>query len=281
MNRYKIKKSIIYILIILSLYIYFTLLINDNINSYLVNTINSKYNIKSLNITNSLLNNSLIKYVTYEPNNKMPTKIVTKKEEYKPVIYIYNTHESEKYFSPFISDYSITPDVRLASFILKDYLNDLNIDSFVQTKSIKEYLSKHSLDYKGSYEASRVYMKEELKNHDYKILIDIHRDSAKKKYTLYKKDNVSYAKIMFVLATKHKNYKENEEFINNIIKRLNKEYKGLCRSTLIRNDVIFNQDLSKNAVLIELGGVDNTLEEINNTLKVLSFVLSDYIKEEL
>ena len=281
MNKYKIKKIIIYILIIFSLYIYFTLLINDNLNNFLVNSINSKYNIKSLNITNNLLNNSLTKYVTYETKIKEPTKIITKEEEYRPVIYIYNTHESEKYYSPFISDYSITPDVRLASFILKDYLNDLNIDSFVQTKSIKEYLDKHSLDYTGSYEASRIYMKEELKNHDYKILIDIHRDSAKKKYTLYQKDSVSYAKIMFVLATKHKNYKENEEFINNIINRLNKDYKGLCRSTLIRKDVIFNQDLSKNAVLIELGGVDNTLEEINNTLKVLSKVLSDYIKEEL
>ena len=48
-----------------------------------------------------------------------------------------------------------------------------------------------------------------------------------------------------------------------------------------RDDVIFNQDLSPRAILIELGGVDNNLEEINNTLKVLSEVLYEYIKEEL
>ena len=47
-----------------------------------------------------------------------------------------------------------------------------------------------------------------------------------------------------------------------------------------RNDVIFNQDLSPRAILIELGGVDNTLDEINNTLKVISEVLNEYIIEE-
>ena len=86
---------------------------------------------------------------------------------------------------------------------------------------------------------------------------------------------------MFVLTTKHKNYKKNEEFVNNINERIKKEYKGLSRGIMIRSDVIFNQDLSDKAILIELGGVDNTLEEINNSLEVLSKVLKDYINEEL
>ena len=47
-----------------------------------------------------------------------------------------------------------------------------------------------------------------------------------------------------------------------------------------RKDVIFNQDLSNNAILIELGGVDNDLEEINNTLHILAKILNEYIIEE-
>ena len=86
---------------------------------------------------------------------------------------------------------------------------------------------------------------------------------------------------MFVLTTKHKNYKKNEKFVNNINNRINKKYKGLSRGIMKRDDVIFNQDLSSRAILIELGGVDNTLEEINNTLYVLAEILSEYIKEEL
>ena len=43
---------------------------------------------------------------------------------------------------------------------------------------------------------------------------------------------------------------------------------------------IFNQDLSKNAILIEIGGVDNTLEEVNNTLSIVAKCLNEYIKKE-
>ena len=46
-----------------------------------------------------------------------------------------------------------------------------------------------------------------------------------------------------------------------------------------RKDVIFNQDLYDNATLIEVGGVDNTIEEVNNTLEAFAKVLSEYIKE--
>lgn len=38
-----------------------------------------------------------------------------------------------------------------------------------------------------------------------------------------------------------------------------------------------NQDLAENMVLIELGGIDNTEEEINRTLSVLSIVTSNVL----
>ena len=59
----------------------------------------------------------------------------------------------------------------------------------------------------------------------------------------------------------------------------NKEYKGITRGIYKRKDVIFNQDLYDNATLIEVGGVDNTIEEVNNTLEAFAKVLSEYIKE--
>ena len=299
MNRIKLKNNsykniIVFIVLFLCIYLYLYLLSFDNIKNNINNEVFYKYNDNKIKIDkNKILYNSLNKVVSYtdlvNTNNTGSKEIISnvdikeKVEEVKKdkIIYIYNTHDTEKYTSLFISDYSITPDVKLASYILKDYLNDLGIESFVQNKSINSYLRKHKLDYKGSYEASRVYMKEEMKNNKYKILIDIHRDSVKHKYTLYTKDNIKYAKVMFVLTTKHKNYKYNEKFANSLNNRINKKYKGLSRGIMKRKDVIFNQDLSHNAILIELGGVDNTLEEVNNTLKVFAEVLYDYIKEEL
>ena len=294
MNRFRFKnirlrKIISIIILSILLYLYFTILINGKINDYIIDKIDSKYKIKDANIKNSIIYNSLNKVVSIDTlkekrivNNVIKQNIITKKEEKKePIIYIYNTHETEKYNLPFISDYSITPDVRLASYILKDYLNDFEIESFIQTKSTKEYINKNKLPYSGTYEASRVYMQEEFKKHNYKIVIDLHRDSSKHKYTFLESKNKRYAKVLFVLSTKHKKYKENEKFVNNLNNRIKKELSGLSRGIMKRDDVIFNQDLNNRAILLELGGIDNTLEEINNTLYIIAKVISDYIKEEI
>ena len=242
------------------------------------------------NVFREMMYSSLNKVIDYneiiiEPEQKEEikkvNKIVKKEENNKPIIYIYSTHDTEKYSMPFVSDYSITPDVKLADYILKDYLNDLKIESKIEKRSMKEYLNKNKLEYKYSYSASRSYAKDELKKNDYKILIDLHRDSTKYKYTLYEKDNKKYARIMFVLGHNYKNYKKNESFMNNLNDRINKKYKGLSRGIYVRKDGRFNQDLSDRAILVELGGVDNTLEEINNTLEVFAKILYEYINEEI
>lgn len=288
MNRFRIKneliRKILFVLfLILFLYLYMSLILNTDTSFSIINEINSKYIKKDTSIKSELYS-SLNRTITNE--NSVDNIVVNvsseEKEEVKskPLVYIYNTHDTEKYSLPFVSDYSVTPDVRLASFILKDYLNDYKIESFVQTKSINDYLKKHNLDYKGAYEASRVYMEEELNKNDYKILIDLHRDSVSYKKTLYERDNKKYARIMFVLTTKHKNYRENEKFAEKLNDKFNKYYSGLSRGIMKRKDVIFNQDKSPYAILIELGGIDNTLEEINNTLEVLAYILNEFIIEE-
>ena len=164
--------------------------------------------------------------------------------------------------------------------MLKDHLNDLGISSYVEENSISDYLKKYNLSYKGCYEASRYYLKNAKKKYDFKIYIDLHRDSVKHKYTLYEKDGKSYAKVLFVLTTKHDNYKKNEEFVNELNSMIESKYDGLSRGIMKRDDVIFNQDLSPNAILLELGGVDNTIEELNNTLKVFAKILKEYLNKE-
>ena len=289
MYRFKFKNTniryfILIICFLIFIYIYFILLLNTNIIFNIIDRMNHKYELDTNYVYKDFIN--LVKINDYKKISEI--KFVNKEIIYEnedkniviaPIVYIYNTHDTEKYYLPFISDYSITPSVKTASLILKDYLNDYGIESVIQTKSINNYLKKNNLDYKGCYEASRHYMLSEMKKYNFKILLDIHRDSVKRKYTLYEKDDKRYAKIMFVLTTKHKNYKKNEKFANYLNNYFNSKYKGLSRGIMKRKDVIFNQDLSNNAILIELGGIDNTIEEINNTLKVLSIALKDYIKE--
>ena len=194
------------------------------------------------------------------------------------LVYIYNTHDTEKYTLPFTSDYSIIPDVTLVSKMLKEYLKSYNIDSYIEISKTKDYLKKNKLKYSDSYKASRYYLEKNL-NKNYKLIIDIHRDSLRHKYTLFEKDNKKYARILFIIGSSNKNYKKNKEVAENLNNRLNSKYKGISRGVTIREDTAYNQDLNERIILVKIGGIDNTLEELNNTIEVFSKVINDYIKE--
>lgn len=295
MEKFKSRKINFKVVIFISLLIIFifsyfylyrdTDILNNYFNSYFSS--DEKYDLKSRLLYDSLNKmvslSSINNYKDEEDNVIIIDNIVdnnVKFDNSKPIVYIYNTHDTEKYSVPFISDYSVTPTVKMVSYIFKEHLNNEGISTLVENKKIKEYLTKHKLNYYGCYDASRSYIKQASKNNDFKILIDLHRDSVKYKQTLYTKDNKKYAKVMFVVTTKHKSYKKNLKFAEYLDSKLNQDYKGLSRGIYKRSDVIFNQDLNDNAILIELGGVDNQIEELNNTLEILSKIIKEYLGEK-
>ena len=42
----------------------------------------------------------------------------------------------------------------------------------------------------------------------------------------------------------------------------------MSRGVTIREDATYNQDLNSKIILVKIGGIDNTLEELNNTIEV-------------
>lgn len=202
----------------------------------------------------------------------------------KPIIYIYNTHQLEEYNMEVLYDYSIKPNVLIASYILKEKFMDKGIPAIVETNNIKKYLNQNKLKYNKSYVASRYFAKDMLKKEPtIEYMIDIHRDSAKYNTTLYKLNGKNYARILFVVGLDHKNYKPNLELATNLNNIFNKKYSGFSRGISKKTgkgvNGVYNQDLSENAILLEVGGVDNTIEEVNNSMELISEVISEYIKE--
>lgn len=281
MNRFDTRniknKAIKYLIVLLIIFSYYFILKNTNFLDIIKEKIENKYNNSEINIE------KLKTEIVYKSLNKIVdlTDINISKNislSSNNLVYIYNTHDTEKYTLPFTSDYSIIPDVTLVSKMLKEYLKSYNIDSYIETSKTKDYLKKNKLKYSDSYEASRYYLEKNL-NKNYKLIIDIHRDSLRHKYTLYEKDNKKYARILFIIGASNKNYKKNKEVAENLNNRLNSKYKGISRGVTIREDTTYNQDLNERIILVKIGGIDNTLEELNNTIEVFSKVINDYIKE--
>ncbi len=281
MNRFDTRniknKAIKYLIVLLIIFSYYFILKNTNFLDIIKEKIENKYNNSEINIE------KLKTEIVYKSLNKIVdlTDINISKNislSSNNLVYIYNTHDTEKYTLPFTSDYSIIPDVTLVSKMLKEYLKSYNIDSYIEISKTKDYLKKNKLKYSDSYEASRYYLEKNL-NKNYKLIIDIHRDSLRHKYTLYEKDNKKYARILFIIGSSNKNYKKNKEVAENLNNRLNSKYKGISRGVTIREDTAYNQDLNERIILVKIGGIDNTLEELNNTIEVFSKVINDYIKE--
>jgi len=215
-----------------------------------------------------------------------PTKPPSKTTD-GDVFFIYHSHSWES-FLPLIPG-AKTPNqasspkvnVSLLGERLKKNLEAAGIGAVDDKTNIGNELSKRDWTWGSSYKMSRLVVQEAIaqdKNLDY--LIDIHRDDQRRKVTTIDIDGEKYAKLYFVVGVENKNYKKNLEFakaINNEIKKVNK---GLTRGIYSKNykqgNGVYNQDLSPNSLLIEVGGVDNTLPELYRTIDLLSEILSEY-----
>ena len=199
-----------------------------------------------------------------------------------PIVYIYNSHQLENYNSDNLSIYGITPNVLMASYLLKEKLNSLGVSSIVEDTNITEFLTINNWNYTASYKASRIFMLDKKNTYSsLKYYIDIHRDSVGKKVTTINIGNKNYARILFVVGLEHKNYQKNLDLANKINDLFNKYYNGLSRGVLKKEgsnvNGIYNQDISDKAMLIEVGGVDNNIEEVMNTVNAISNILAIHI----
>lgn len=239
---------------------------------------------------NFKLSEDKIKYLTYSYLGKMERKKEEIKNEIKvfneraPNVYIYNTHQTEKYAYNKVNSYNLDYDVYFASYILKSYLSDYGILSTVEEEKVSKVLSDKGLTYKDSYLASR-YLLEKAKenNNDLKYFIDLHRDSAIYEMTTCNFDGKSYAKILFVLGMEFEGYGENEKMINYLNEKLKSINPCLSRGVSKKSgkgvNGIYNEDFDKNLILIEVGGQYNNIIEVSNTLEIFAKILSLYINE--
>ena len=202
-----------------------------------------------------------------------------------PIVYIYNSHQLENYNNKNLEIYGITPNVLMASYILKEKLNQKGISTIVETTNLSDFLNVNGWDHSSSYKASRLLMLNSIsKYNSLKYFIDIHRDSVSKSVSTVTINNKSYAKILFVLGLEHDNYQKNLDTMNKINTLTEKYYPGLSRGIYKKSGAgvngIYNQDINENVILIELGAVENNIEEVFNTVEALSNVLYYFIKGE-
>lgn len=252
----------------------------------------TNYIAKRINMSSEYLN-----YLTYsylgmefetkkeESNNVTSLETPVFKEEKAPIVYLYNTHQTESYKYNKLTNYNIDYTVMFASYILESYLNEYEIESVVETTSMSQILNANGLKYKDSYKASRILLEQSILNYpSLKYFIDLHRDSSIYEKTTCELNGQKYAKILFVIGLEHENSAQNKAFAETLNEKLKAINPCLSRGIIEKSgegvDGIYNQDFNGNTLLLEIGGQYNEINEANNTLKVLASILYEYIMED-
>lgn len=201
----------------------------------------------------------------------------------KPKVYIYNSHQLENYNAKDLELYNITPNVMMASYLLKEKLNDLGVGAIVNEFNLAEFIKANGWNHADSYKASRIFILDAKSNYSsLEYYIDIHRDAVNKDASTIKIGNKNYAKVLFVVGLENKNYEKNLSLANTLNEKINKSYPGLSRGVIKKQGAgvngVYNQDISPSSMLIEVGAYENTIDEVMCTVEALSKILYEYIK---
>lgn len=256
----------------------FAKLIIDNTYTYDSNIIKEAINyVVDNNNPIKLMNNEYTKYLSNKEE-----QIIT--EDTLPIIYLYNSHQSEEYKSSNYIEFSINPTVIMNNYILEDIFNKNGLKTVVEESSIKEILNNNNWNYNYSYKASRILLEESIiKYPSLKYFIDIHRDSLPHEKTTININNKDYAKVIFLIGLENPKYEENLAFTEKINNKINELYPGLSKGIYKKGgpgvNGVYNQDFSKYTILIEIGGYENTTDEVLNTSIAFSKCFMEVINE--
>lgn len=208
------------------------------------------------------------------------------------VVFLYSSHNRES-FLPHLPEetdanlaYHEEMNITKVSNRIAEQLKAHAIGATVDDTDFTNILNDKGWSYGKSYAASRPVVEEALAtDKDLQYVFDIHRDSLPRDLTTKEIHGVSYSKLLFVIGAAYKTYEKNLKLATDLHYLIEEQYPGLSRGVITKSgpnaNGVYNQDLSENAILIEVGGHENTLEEMYQTADVLAEIFANYYNESV
>ena len=281
-RRIKLKfKYLIFIIIIILIYLLFSYIssnfklvtINKNAISKILsnNSIHIIYN-EDDNYFNKILQkfiniNDPVGILKNQTENKIILKDKLKLSSYKYKVYLYNTHDLEQY-KDFIQNIKIS--ISNASLLLSNNLKSIGIDAIVEKQKVSDLTNN---DLSKSFDISKTLIENIIQSENIDLFIDLHRDDEKKEVTTLELNGKKYAKVKFVVGRKNKNYMLNYNLTELINRKIKEKYPDLTRGIVLNDNYTYNQELSEKIIFINIGGYENDIVEVKNTIDLLGSII--------
>ena len=203
------------------------------------------------------------------------------------IIGIYHTHTAENYENRGYNAHSKPGergDITKVGKWLKDKLaNKYNIAT---VHSLRAHDKTYDRSYIRSLETAKSIVNN---NRELDMLFDIHRDAignGNKDIITTEINGQKVAKIMIVVTNNnyglpHPNWQKNIAFAKKLATKMNAMYPGLLREVKLISNRRYNQHVHPQALLLEVGGANSTLEEAKRSAYLLADILAELMKDEL
>ncbi|RBP63890.1 stage II sporulation protein P [Alkalibaculum bacchi] len=208
----------------------------------------------------------------------------------KPLVLLYATHTTESYASSsktkinYVS-YARSLDERYNMVAVCQEIKKVLEDKYGVQVVLDTTIHDHP-DYNSSYSNSLETIKKNLQKYpSIKYVFDIHRDGLaenQKNKEVYATavNGVNSTRVMMVVGLNHQNSANNAKFSDQVYGTFNEMYPSLTRPSVKRSKAKYNQFVSDNAVLFEIGSNLSTLEEAKVSASHLGDVLGKVITEK-
>lgn len=208
-------------------------------------------------------------------------------------VFVYQTHSWESYL-PLLKDAkvpndAISNDKRVNVIALGNRLSNNLIQKGIgvlhdQTNMTMKLNERNWRTTKSYGLSGEIVQATAAQNKSLDYYIDIHRDSQRRSITTKSINGKNYARLLIVIGKGNANYQQNQQFAEKLHKEIEAKYPGISRGVFLKpkslGNGVYNQTISNRAILLEVGGVDNTQDELQRSIDVFSEVFSDTYWQE-
>ncbi|MBE3557416.1 MAG: stage II sporulation protein P [Firmicutes bacterium] len=188
---------------------------------------------------------------------------------------IYHTHNREAYQPDAGADQADRDNVLDVGFALAKALRQQGISTIHDTSN-----HLRPMAYAQAYRYSQVTAKTLLaQNKGLKLLIDLHRDGAPRSSTTVQVGGQQVAGVLLVIGAKNPGEADNLAVAEQLQRICDERFPGLCRGIRTASWATYNQEITPDALLIEIGGQQNTLYEAKRAAQMFAEVIATYLHQ--
>ncbi|TDA70225.1 MAG: hypothetical protein D9V47_02360 [Clostridia bacterium] len=198
----------------------------------------------------------------------------------EPQVFIYTTHNAETYIptAGVAKEEGQNAGITEVAAELAHELEGTYGVTVAFSRTIHDYP-----DFSGSYGNSARTVSQALAAYPHlRLIVDVHRDAGigAESFT-WQGQNV--AKVLLVVGSEHTlphpRWRENLALANHIKETMAAFYPGMSRGVRVQHGR-YNQHLSPQAILVEVGTAENSLEEAKRAARLLAHVLAEVVTHE-